>query len=94
MIRQDYLDTLDTFVHDPSSVGFDDNIIPVAMWLRGYMPGDDDMSPDNMSSAEIQALLCDIVSVEINAISRLMVMNGYSLGGTRLNPAWRMQRIE
>lgn len=41
MNRQDYLDTLDTFVHDPQSVGFDENIIPVAMWLRGFMPGDD-----------------------------------------------------
>lgn len=44
MKRQDYLDNLDAFIHEPDSVGFDTNIIPVAMWLRGFMPGDDAFS--------------------------------------------------
>lgn len=93
MNRQDYLDTLDTFVHDPQSVGFDENIIPVAMWLRSFMPGDDDHSPDNKSSMMIRALLGDIVDVSLNEVSRLMVLNGYSLNRSSANPEWMLQPI-
>ena len=94
MNRQDYLDNLETFIHDPGKLGFNDDIIPVAMWLRNYMPGDDDMSPCNKSSASIRAALRDIVDVSLNEISRLMVLNGYSLGGTNQTyPEWLMQPI-
>ena len=94
MNKQDYLDNLETYIHEPENVGFGDNIIPVAMWLRGFMPGDDDRSPDNKSSMMIRALLCDIVDVSLNDVSRLMVLNGYSLGGTNQTyPEWLMQPI-
>lgn len=94
MKKQDYLDTLDAFIHEPENVGFGDNIIPVAMWLRNFMPGDDDNSAFNKSSAGIRAALCDIVDVSLNEISRLMVLNGYSLGGTNQTyPEWLMQPI-
>lgn len=95
MNRQDYLDNLDTFIHDPGKLGFSDDIIPVAMWLRNYMPGDDDMSPCNKSSNAIRSLLCDIVEVSVNDVSRLMVLNGYSLGGANQSfPEWLMQPID
>ncbi len=94
MNRQDYLDTLDTFVHDPQSVGFDENIIPVAMWLRNFMPGCDDNSPCNKSSLMIKAVMCDIVDVEINDIAKLMTLNGYALGGISPDaPEWLMQPL-
>lgn len=88
-----YLDNLETYIHDPQSVGFDENIIPVAMWLRGFMPGDDDHSPDNKSSMMIRALLSDIVDVSLNEVSRLMVLNGYSLNRSSANPEWMLQPI-
>ena len=95
MKREDYLDNLDTFINEPDSVGFGDDIIPVAMWLRNFMPGDDDRGSCNKSSAGIRAALCDIVDVSLNEISRLMVLNGYSLGGTsQTYPEWLMQPIE
>ena len=93
MNKQDYLDTLDAFIHEPENAGFGDNIIPVAMWLRGYMPGDDDRSPDNKSSMMIRALLGDIVDVSLNDVSRLMVLNGYSLNRSGANPEWMLQPI-
>ena len=93
MKRQDYLDTLDAYIHEPDSVGFDANIIPVAMWLRGFMPGDDAFSAENRSSQSIRALLCDIVEVNLNDVSRLMVLNGYSLNSSSANPEWMMQPI-
>lgn len=93
MKKQDYLDTLDAFIHEPENVGFGDNIIPVAMWLRGFMPGDDDRSPDNKSSMMIRALLGDIVDVSLNDVSRLMVLNGYSLNRSSANPEWMLQPI-
>ena len=94
MNKQDYLDNLETFIHEPEKQNFDDNIIPVAMWLRNYMPGDDDLSPCNKSSNAIRSLLCYIVEVSVNDVSRLMVLNGYSLGGTNQTyPEWLMQPI-
>ena len=93
MKKQDYLDTLDAFIHEPENVGFGDNIIPVAMWLRGFMPGDDDRSPDNKSSMMIRALLGDIVDVSLNDVSRLMVLNGFSLNRSSANPEWMLQPI-
>ena len=94
MNSKDYLDNLDAFIHEPGSVGFDANIIPVAMWLRNFMPGDDDNGAFNKSSATIRAALCDIVDVSLNDISRLMVLNGYSLGGSNQTyPEWLMQPI-
>lgn len=93
MKKQDYLDTLDAFIQEPENVGFGDNIIPVAMWLRGFMPGDDDRSPDNKSSMMIRSLLGDIVDVSLNNVSRLMVLNGYSLNSSSANPEWMMKPI-
>ncbi|MBQ6279275.1 MAG: hypothetical protein IJM66_09220 [Muribaculaceae bacterium] len=94
MKRQDYLDNLEQFLHEPEKLNFSDEIIPVAMWLRNFMPGDDDNGAFNKSSAAIRAALCDIVDVSLNDISRLMVLNGYSLGGTNQTyPEWLMQPI-
>lgn len=94
MKRQDYLDNLEQFIHEPENLNFSDEIIPVAMWLRNFMPGDDDNGSFNKSSAAIRAALCDIVDVSLNEISRLMVLNGYSLGGTNQTyPEWLMQPI-
>ena len=94
MKRQDYLDNLEQYIHEPEKLNFSDEIIPVAMWLRNFMPGDDDNGSFNKSSAAIRAALCDIVDVSLNEISRLMVLNGYSLGGTNQTyPKWLMQPI-
>lgn len=94
MRRQDYLDNLEQFIHEPEKLNFSDEIIPVAMWLRNFMPGDDDNGSFNKSSAAIRAALCDIVDVSLNEISRLMVLNGFSLGGTNQTyPEWLMQPI-
>lgn len=94
MSSKEYLENLEGFIHEPEAVGFGDNIIPVAMWLRNFMPGDDDNGAFNKSSATIRAALCDIVDVSLNDISRLMVLNGYSLGGSnQTNPEWLMQPI-
>lgn len=91
---KDYLDNLEQFIHEPEKQSFSDEIIPVAMWLRNFMPSDDDNSAFNKSSAGIRAALCDIVDVSLNDISRLMVLNGYSLGGTNQTyPEWLMQPI-
>ena len=87
-----YLDIFCTQMGIPP-VGFDANIIPVAMWLRGFMPGDDAFSSENRSSQSIRALLCDIVDVSLNDVSRLMVLNGYSLNSSSANPEWMMQPI-
>lgn len=95
MNRQDYLDNLDNFIHDPAKMGFEDTIIPVAMWLRNFMPGDNDMSMCNKSSNAIRALLSDIVDVNVNDIARLMVLNGYSLGGAnQAFPEWLMLPVD
>ena len=94
MSSKDYLENLEGFIHEPEAVGFGDNIIPVAMWLRNFMPGDDDNGAFNKSSATIRAALCDIVDVSLNDISRLMVLNGYFLGGSNQTyPEWLMQPI-
>lgn len=94
MNRQDYLDNLEKYIHEPEAEDFGDDIIPVAMWLRNYMPGDDDMSVCNKSSAAIRSLMADIVDVKLNDITRLMILNGYSLGGTATSPEWIMQAID
>lgn len=94
MNKQDYLDTLDAFIHEPENVGFGDNIIPVAMWLRNFMPGDDDNGAFNKSSLMIRALLGSIVDVSLNDVSRLMVLNGYSLNRSSANPEWMLQPID
>lgn len=94
MRRQDYLDTLRDFIDAPENTGFGDNIIPVAMWLRGFMPGDEECSICNKSSLMIRSLLGDIVDVDLNDISRLMIMNGYSLNSSGTNPEWMMKPIE
>ncbi len=94
MSSKEYLENLEGFIHEPEAVGFGDNIIPVAMWLRNFMPGDDDNGAFNKSSATIRAAMCDIVDVSLNDISRLMVLNGYSLGGSNQTyPEWLMQPI-
>ena len=94
MKRQDYLDNLEQYIHEPETQNFSDEIIPVAMWLRNFMPGNDDNGAFNKSSAAIRAALCDIVDVSLNEISRLMVLNGYSLGGTNQTyPEWLMRPI-
>ena len=90
---QDYLDNLETFIHDPKSVGFGEDIIPVAMWLRNFKPGSDNHSSHNKSSLAIRATLLDIVEVPLNDISRLMVLNGYSIGNNELSPEWLMEPI-
>lgn len=94
MNRKDYLDNLDTFIHEPESVGFSDDIIPVAMWLRGYIPGSDDNALSNMTTDAIRMRLCGIVDVGLNDIARLMVLNGYSLSRDRDNPEWLMVPID
>lgn len=94
MSKQDYLENLANFIHQPEDFSFDDNIIPVAMWLRNYMPGDDDMSTCNKSSAAIRSIMSDIVDVKLNDITRLMILNGYTLGGAnQAFPEWLMQPI-
>ncbi|MBQ7690480.1 MAG: hypothetical protein IJT30_04705 [Muribaculaceae bacterium] len=91
---QDYLDNLEICIHEPETVGLPQEIIPVAMWLRDFMPGDDPDGLWNKSSASIRACLADVVDVSLNDISRLMLLNGYSLGGANPNyPEWRIQLI-
>ena len=95
MSNREYLENLETFIHEPEKHDFNDDIIPVAMWLRNYMPGDDDMSVYNKSSAAIRSLMADIVDVKLNDITRLMILNGYSLGGAnQAFPEWLMQPID
>ena len=53
MKRQDYLDNLEQYIHEPEKLNFSDEIIPVAMWLRNFMPGDDDNGSFNKSSAAV-----------------------------------------
>lgn len=95
MNSKDYLENLEGFIHEPEAVGFGDNIIPVAMWLRSFMPGDDANGMWNKSSAGIRSMMCDIVDVSLNDISRLMVLNGYSISGnTPGGPEWLMRPID
>lgn len=95
MDRKDYLDTLQTFVDEPESVGMSEEIIPVAMWLRGWMPADDGEADAEMhSSSEILGMVADIAVVTVNAISKLMVMNGYTLSEVeRTYPRWVMKPV-
>lgn len=93
MNKQDYLDNLEQYIHEPEKHDFGDEIIPVAMWLRNFIPGDDHFSPYNHSSMWIKTAVADIVDVSINDITRLMILNGYSLGGTATSPEWIMQSI-
>ena len=92
MNRQDYLDNLENFIHQPDKFGFDVNIIPVAMWLRNFMPAEDNASHMWFKSSQaIRAALSEIVDVELNDISRLMVLNGYALSGDSPEfPEWAM----
>ena len=95
MSSKEYLENLEGFIHEPEAVGFGDNIIPVAMWLRNFMPGDDVTSMWNKSSAGIRAMMCDIVDVSLNDISRLMVLNGYSISASSPGgPEWIMRPID
>ena len=41
----------------------------------------------------IRALLGDIVDVSLNDVSRLMVLNGYSLNRSSAKPEWMLQPI-
>lgn len=92
--KNGYFENLETFIHDPESVGFDQSIIPVAMWLRGYIPGEDEESFQNMTTRAIQTTMMQIVDVDMNTIARLMIMNGYSIGYNQgLNPMWLMQPL-
>lgn len=96
MNRQDYLDTLDTFIHQPETMNMPDEIIPVAMWLRGFMPGDEnDPDTEQYSSLDIAGIVSDIVNVTVNEVSRLMVMNNYSISkSNRRYPKWLMKPID
>lgn len=96
MNRQDYLDNLDTFIHQPETVDMTDEMIPVAMWLRAYMPADEsDPDAERHSSADIASIVCDIATVSINDISRLLVLNGYSISvSNRRYPEWIMKPID
>lgn len=96
MNKQDYLDTLDTFIHQPETVNMPDEIIPVAMWLRAYMPADEnDPDVELHSSLDIAGIVSDVAMVGINDISRLLVLNGYSLSvRNRRFPEWIMKPID
>lgn len=68
-----------------------EEMMPLLQWLMNYRPatydGDD---VEYKTTAEIQATLADIVTIELNVISTVMWRMGYEVSVATVYPTWAM----
>ena len=68
-----------------------DEMMPLLQWLMNYRPatydGDD---VEYKTSAEIQATLADMATIDLNVISTVMWRLGYQVSVATVHPTWAM----
>ena len=68
-----------------------DEMMPLLQWLMNYRPasydGDD---VEYKTTAEIQAMLADMVTIDLNVISTVMWRLGYEVSVATIHPTWAM----
>lgn len=68
-----------------------DEMMPLLQWLMNYRPatydGDD---VEYKTSAEIQATLADMATIDLNVISTVMWRLGYQVSVVTVHPTWAM----
>lgn len=68
-----------------------EEMMPLLQWLMNYRPasfdGDD---VEYKTTAEIQAILADMVTIDLNLISTVMWRLGYEVSVLTVHPTWAM----
>lgn len=68
-----------------------EEMMPLLQWLENYRPasfdGDD---VEYKTTAEIQAILADMVTIDLNLISTVMWRLGYEVSVLTVHPTWAM----
>lgn len=68
-----------------------DEMMPLLQWLMNYRPADyDGDDVEYKTSAEIQATLADMATIDLNVISTVMWRLGYQVSVATVHPTWAM----
>lgn len=71
-----------------------EEMMPLLQWLMNYRPASfDGTDVEYKTTAEIQATLADIVSLDLNVISVVMWRLGYEVSVEIVHPAWAMIQV-
>ena len=71
-----------------------DEMMPLLQWLLNYRPAtheSDDV--EYKTTAEIQATLADMVTIDLNVISTVMWRLGYEVSVATVHPTWAMTQV-
>ena len=72
-----------------------EEMMPLLQWLMNYRPatcdGDD---VEYKTSAEIQATLADMATIDLNVISTVMWRLGYQVSMATVHPTWAMRQAD
>lgn len=90
-----YLDVLNENISAVAAGGSQASLMPLLQWLLHWRPaGDEDDDAEYMTSAEIQQMLGDMVSLDLNEISVIMWRLGYRVSVATVHPTWALKRVE
>ena len=72
-----------------------DEMMPLLQWLMNYRPADyDGDDVEYKTSAEIQATLADMATIDLNVISTVMWRLGYQVSVATVHPTWAMRQAD
>lgn len=72
-----------------------DEMMPLLQWLMNYRPADyDGDEVEYKTSAEIQATLADMATIDLNVISTVMWRLGYQVSVATVHPTWAMRSAD
>lgn len=91
-----YLDVLNENIGAVIAGSSPSSLMPLLQWLCHWRPAvaDADEDVEYMTSAEIQQVLGDMVTLELNEISVIMWRLGYQVSVATVHPTWAMRRVE
>lgn len=72
-----------------------EEMMPLLQWLMNYRPAScaaDDV--EYKTTAEIQATLADMVTIDLNVISTVMWRLGYEVSVSTVYPTWAMKQTD
>lgn len=72
-----------------------EEMMPLLQWLMNYRPADyDGDDVEYKTSAEIQATLADMATIDLNVISTVMWRLGYQVSVATVHPTWAMRQAD
>lgn len=94
MTDQEYLDLCDDIAQDPAKYGLSNEAAVVAALLKDYRPEKNDLGNLPMwTSKDIVELVDDMVNIDINEVSRLMMKLGYRPERRFGARSWNMRMV-